>query len=448
MNEESNMLASVAVPPKRKWKKVLWIMGAVLAILVIFVWQYPRIMGMLTSDIGPIDDSDLALQIVSVPDAENSYFDLVKIPKLVGDIDILNKHTDGTIWNDQFVAQVLAQNADILTTFDEAAKKSKYQDPVSADPAKISPDNILPPLNSIRTAATLSAVKARVLAREGKGEEALAEAFKSVKIGQQMEGSQGSLIGYLVAMAMKNIGLKTAQSIISTTNIPPQILNHYASQLSSFQSDKDGFKKTIRAEYIILKSLVDLVSSPGGRELIIKANDDGLGVGEGIKYLNNNFYIRPNKTKELFSDITRFRETQIEKPCSILEKEGKEEFSLIKSYFTENAIGKNLANVVKSSLSSVPVKLCQENFNVAGTYLLFAMRLYQLENGSLPPSLDALVPKYAAVLPADPYTGQAFRYSPEKKIIYSIGIDMQDSGGATTSTTKSDAPDPTIKIEF
>jgi ABC-type transport system involved in multi-copper enzyme maturation permease subunit len=44
------------------------------------------------------------------------------------------------------------------------------------------------------------------------------------------------------------------------------------------------------------------------------------------------------------------------------------------------------------------------------TALKLAARLYESDKGSLPASLDALVPKYLPVVPADPFDGKPFRY--------------------------------------
>ena len=47
----------------------------------------------------------------------------------------------------------------------------------------------------------------------------------------------------------------------------------------------------------------------------------------------------------------------------------------------------------------------------------------------LPATLEALVPDYLPAVPRDPFDGQPFRYSAEKRIVYSVGENLTDDGG-------------------
>jgi len=65
------------------------------------------------------------------------------------------------------------------------------------------------------------------------------------------------------------------------------------------------------------------------------------------------------------------------------------------------------------------------------TRLLAAVRGYELEKGTPPPSLDKLVPAYLQKLPPDAYDGKPLRLTQVdgKWIIYSVGKDLKDDGG-------------------
>jgi len=90
---------------------------------------------------------------------------------------------------------------------------------------------------------------------------------------------------------------------------------------------------------------------------------------------------------------------------------------------------------------------CRENVTVAATRLLFALKAYELEKGKLPDSLDELVPDYIKAIPLDDMDGKPMRYSREKKIVYSVGEDLADSGGCEGEHPW-DMEDPSFKIEF
>ena len=62
-----------------------------------------------------------------------------------------------------------------------------------------------------------------------------------------------------------------------------------------------------------------------------------------------------------------------------------------------------------------------------------AIRLYELDHGRRPASLDELVPAYLDALPADPFAadGRTFGYKPHapSPILYSLGPDGRDDAG-------------------
>jgi hypothetical protein len=84
------------------------------------------------------------------------------------------------------------------------------------------------------------------------------------------------------------------------------------------------------------------------------------------------------------------------------------------------------------------------NFDKIGSYfagqanrmpmadVVCALERYRAEHGEYPEALEALVPKFAAALPTDLYTGQPFRYqrTPDAQfLLYSIGPDGKDDDG-------------------
>jgi hypothetical protein len=58
-------------------------------------------------------------------------------------------------------------------------------------------------------------------------------------------------------------------------------------------------------------------------------------------------------------------------------------------------------------------------------------RFRHAHNGSLPASLDGLVPTYLEAVPQDPFDGQPLRFKPLSRgyVVYSIGSDEKDDGG-------------------
>ena len=74
------------------------------------------------------------------------------------------------------------------------------------------------------------------------------------------------------------------------------------------------------------------------------------------------------------------------------------------------------------------------------TQTALAVERYRLAEGRVPQSLDNLVPAYMEAVPADPFDGQDMRYRVRKIgfVVYSVGEDRSDDGGAERDTRRRD----------
>lgn len=62
-----------------------------------------------------------------------------------------------------------------------------------------------------------------------------------------------------------------------------------------------------------------------------------------------------------------------------------------------------------------------------------ALKLYQRRTGALPESLNELVPEFLDAVPIDLMDGAAFRYDQERQLVYSLGRNLTDDGGDSTT---------------
>ena len=84
---------------------------------------------------------------------------------------------------------------------------------------------------------------------------------------------------------------------------------------------------------------------------------------------------------------------------------------------------------------------------MTATQLLLALKIYQIRHNKLPESLSELVPEFFPQIPLDDFDGKPFRYLPGKKLIYSVGPDLKDSGGEDFHKNPKDYDLP-FQIEF
>jgi hypothetical protein len=69
-----------------------------------------------------------------------------------------------------------------------------------------------------------------------------------------------------------------------------------------------------------------------------------------------------------------------------------------------------------------------------------AMTRFRLDHGAMPSRLDDLVPAYLDAIPTDPFNGGPIRLAvkPDRWIVYSVGPDGVDDGGAGYIAGKGD----------
>src|SRR5262249_47479047 len=81
-----------------------------------------------------------------------------------------------------------------------------------------------------------------------------------------------------------------------------------------------------------------------------------------------------------------------------------------------------------------------------GVRIMLTLELFHEREGKYPTRLDELVPRDATQLPTDPWDPQRqLRYRPTNDgfyLLYSVGGDHEDNGGAISPTTQSESLSP------
>ncbi len=95
-----------------------------------------------------------------------------------------------------------------------------------------------------------------------------------------------------------------------------------------------------------------------------------------------------------------------------------------------NPVGQALLGMMLLDVPKIYAKQSQFVSLLDLTRLQFALRIRELESGSLPDSLEALVPEFFPAVPADPFTSNPYRFDPERRIVWGVGTDGVDDAGA------------------
>lgn len=94
----------------------------------------------------------------------------------------------------------------------------------------------------------------------------------------------------------------------------------------------------------------------------------------------------------------------------------------------DNVLGKYMVQVQCSHMMTSPV-IERSQTRIEAARLRIALRLYERNAGHLPSRLDGLVERgYLPDVPRDPFDRNQFRYSPERRIIWSVGQKGDNQG--------------------
>lgn len=389
------------------------------------------------------NDSDLIPARVEVPVESNAFWTLLKATnelywpqKLEHKLDDLS---DNTNWDNSLAADVLEKNHNCLDLFDEAMRQPFFLVP---EPKTF--DEAWPYLANWKAVSRVEAIQAIALFRKKKEKEAFDSDFKIIEFGQRAENSGGPIIHYLVGVAIKSIGLRNIQRMIPQTALQETNLAKMIARLNAYQADQEGLTNALKVEYQVERRFLDDLAA--GKVSTNSSASDGPVISFGSKIVFN-----ATKTKMKLAQTARVIRDNLSKPYSEIRWSDlpvvATNASIWQRLFSGNAVGDILVQMLQPSLQSFATRKCRENVEVTATQLLLALKIYKMQYGKLPPSLSELVPEFFPQVPTDDFDGKPFRYLPDKKLIYSVGPDLKDSGGEARRNN-SDSYDLPFKIEF
>lgn len=407
---------------------------------------------LLSKDELPVDDKDLWLSNLSIPEQENLFYCLMEASDRINlaEGENINDYDEGNI---KSATLFLENNKEFFNYFDKCLTFNMFQDPAYSNVEDFWITSVLVSRPEITWSIRLVLIKARHLFEQGEEEQAFNEVFKVIKIAHIIENSQGSLIQYLIGLYNKERALKQLREMLPDTKLSSALLISYAKSLDEFKDSREGLTKGIKLECMtIINTKLKVL--------------DGIATEEELEYLGINneidrvkrrigYFYKPNKTKRIMTDIFRlqianttvdyFKDFQAEY-FTLNYDEIRIPTSKIKMLFTENILGRFFLNISLVDFPYASKKRFLESFSVMGTQTLFAIKSYWQDNHIRPSSLEELVPEYLREVPLDPFDGQPIRYSLEKAIIYSVGDDLIDNGGILENGME--MIEPTLIIDF
>lgn len=396
-------------------KKLFWIGGVVLVLLVITV-SMPLVLGLMQRDMPQSSDTDLQLSSVQVANDKNAYFDMVEAVR------------QGNIYIGSASTQEKEQAARAMfTAYAAGVNKEFYQDPALADPAARSSSTLsLEDLYKVAGSVNTFALRTP---QTGSSTDALSIAIFGAVIGTNIQKSQDTLAAQEIAMNIKEESLRTTLRVATSTTQNSKDLITMAHWVAELTTDGTGLVRADKLEYLKYRNLFTLSDVAARRELGV----DFIFTPPFSFFNMTGYFYQPNRTGVLLAEMMRARIQAHSETCEVAVATDTAPFkiSLPLGFFAPNSVGAMLLASVPSPQSTAKKQECEIEVLRGGVEIVLALKAFEQDHKTLPKTLDELVPTYLPSVPHGPYsaTTTTYKYDPVKRQVYSLGAANTDKGG-------------------
>lgn len=419
----------------------------------------------LIIDDPPPDETGLLLARLPVADADNGFllvaFDEGSIPedpilaKNGPVLELSARDAKGGLgaaapWDAETARQLVEKHAAQLAALDACLERRQF-----VMPEDVSQDGAVSHRRAWQRLVNLLSARIRLRLADGDLRGAFDDALRQARFGRRAMASQASLIGLMTGDWMRSLGLRNLRALAGRQEIGSGEARRLLDAMAGLDTTPEIVADTIRGDYRAFKTTV---------EEIRDGKHDGAGLGP-LDSLRKRLFFNCNATKRLAIESLRpliesagkvykdrvqpGGEGAADGASSDAGRSGSAKISLP----LKNGLGRKLCGLWLSedALSRYHAVTVDTEFQLRAIRILIALRVCQGERGRLPERLDELVPEYLPAVPRDPFDGEPIRYSRERKLLWSVGVDLIDRGGFSPGGRKvseDDAREPTCGIAF
>lgn len=415
------------------------------------------------------NDSALRIHPIVVADDQNAYVTLTSLRTTYDSTadpsspvtQVINGLVYGPTWDEAAATTYVADHQSDIQVFHAAAAQANYQDPLYTNPDGIDWNTTLSdyPIGNIRELAKVVAIDARQKAKGGKIIDGLLEDLEIVRLGHLMEQGNVSLIGYLVGSATKQIGLAGIRTITLEQSVSAADAKLIAEKLEAFRDSRDGQVTAMKLEYNWSRRMFTEVKTTSQLQDIYVVGFDASGqhiqnpnvVATTFDVLGfGHYYFLPNQTWRLAIAMTEQRVAKTAVACPDIDT-NPVPFKAFRlngplRFLEPNAIGKFILEIGQVSYGGIVEKRCNESVAVSATQAILGINAARHATGTLPATLNELVPTYLKAVPTDPYANQSMKYLMDTNVVYSVGPKKVDVGGSPVSTDWQQLENPSFSV--
>lgn len=289
---------------------------------------------------------------------------------------------------------------------------------------------LLPELGHFRNGAYLLALSARANAAAGKPRPAFHDIQAILRMGKHVQ-SEPILVSALVAMAVDRAAVKTLEGVLESGDLKADDLSGVRLRRSQFYNHALG--RAFRMEEAFGTTLfadMDRITADELREIFGSGADVGMSFagGASLGLMVWRVFLLPADLDFYASGLRDYQNL-----TSLPFHEAREQWETLKNRLETDRSSMGLISALLfPALSACSEKAAQADAGRGLARLGLAAARYRAEKGACPKTPEELTPKFIAAIPPDPFDGKPLRMVTRDGavILYSIGSDMKDDGGA------------------
>lgn len=451
-------------------KRTLLILGALFLFVVLSV-SITAIKLVMDKDEAPLDYSELAVEMPTTDPDVNGYSLMCSFSEnYKGEVDYDSidelRLQARNQWDSKKVEAILEQHKSIIEGIEPSFSRPIFKFDKEADP-----ETLMPEIQLLKTYVHLKILNARLYEMEGDDHATLKELLKLQKQLRVYAESDGPLITLLVSVAQIRSVEEELFHFLSNAELTTPRWAEAAQSYHMYSVYGGAIRSCYRQEFQFASFCLDLASKDPAQMIqdikSLTENDEKPSwLARMLHKGSFKLGYRPNRTRNAIYRSYVEIASQAELPVKARNLDYTNQLisQFQKRSGTEmidsNIIGTILLSILLPTHESILDRIALNQSSSAAIQLSFALRAYQQANGSLPETLNSLIPEYLEAIPIDPYDGTPMRYSKENRIIYAVGNDFIDSGGSSLpfahqipedayeDNAESDKSEPTFSLRF
>ncbi|WP_050026074.1 hypothetical protein [Verrucomicrobium sp. BvORR034] len=264
-------------------------------------------------------------------------------------------------------------------------------------------------------------------------EESALTTLSLAKFSHGLNNAGGLLIHNMVASAIQRTAVLQLERPLALNAISSASLMKIQKQLEDLDPSLIGFIATLKAEYVFAAEAY-------------RATKSGVALEVDPRKLDLKGYPEPLKSMLLKTNLTLATRLEMHRQLiKGLETNWKAAFdahqttkqnldkifqSPVRFWLNPNTTGIAFSVLDAQDLQDSLIRQMGHATIHRQVILQVALRRYEVDHHRLPDDLSELSPAYLASIPQDPFTDLPMRWNPGTQVLYSVGVNGSDDGGA------------------